>query len=46
MTDNLGFGKAKRRDGNLDILYGRATFRFVGISWYLMVGMMLVVDNG
>ncbi|KAL5498907.1 hypothetical protein ACEPAH_1425 [Sanghuangporus vaninii] len=27
MTDNLGFGKEKRRQGNLDILSGRVTFR-------------------
>ncbi|TDL25297.1 hypothetical protein BD410DRAFT_785208 [Rickenella mellea] len=27
MTDNLGYGKVKRRQGNLDILSGKATFR-------------------
>ncbi|EAU89687.1 hypothetical protein CC1G_10714 [Coprinopsis cinerea okayama7 len=27
MTDNLGFGKEKRRGGNLEILAGRSTFR-------------------
>lgn len=27
MTDNLGFGKEKRRGGNLDVLAGRSTFR-------------------
>ncbi|KAF9479759.1 hypothetical protein BDN70DRAFT_878397 [Pholiota conissans] len=27
MTDNLGFGKAKRREGNLEILTGKDTFR-------------------
>ncbi|KAI6000382.1 HAD-like domain-containing protein [Pisolithus orientalis] len=27
MTDNLGYGKEKRRDGNLDILSGKTTFR-------------------
>ncbi|KAF8525178.1 HAD-like domain-containing protein [Hysterangium stoloniferum] len=27
LTDNLGFGKEKRREGNLKILSGRATFR-------------------
>ncbi|KDR79886.1 hypothetical protein GALMADRAFT_242000 [Galerina marginata CBS 339.88] len=27
MTDNLGFGKARRRQGNLDILAGEDTFR-------------------
>lgn len=27
MTDNLGFGKAKRRVGNLEILAGHDTFR-------------------
>ncbi|KAK2461118.1 hypothetical protein APHAL10511_006645 [Amanita phalloides] len=27
MTDNLGFGKDKRREGNLGILSGKATFR-------------------
>ncbi|EEB87117.1 hypothetical protein MPER_15666, partial [Moniliophthora perniciosa FA553] len=29
MTDNLGFGKDKRRQGNLDILSGKVTFRVV-----------------
>jgi hypothetical protein len=29
MTDNLGFGKEKRRGGNLDVLAGRSTFRWV-----------------
>ncbi|KAF5378868.1 hypothetical protein D9615_006925 [Tricholomella constricta] len=27
LTDNLGYGKDKRREGNLEILAGRATFR-------------------
>jgi len=27
MTDNIGFGKEKRREGNLEILAGRDTFR-------------------
>lgn len=27
MTDNLGYGKEKRRQGNLDILAGKVTFR-------------------
>ncbi|KIJ38472.1 hypothetical protein M422DRAFT_33255 [Sphaerobolus stellatus SS14] len=27
MTDNLGFGKEKRRQGNLDILSGKVTFK-------------------
>ncbi len=27
MTDNLGYGKERRRQGNLDILTGKATFR-------------------
>ncbi|KAI6028220.1 HAD-like domain-containing protein [Pisolithus marmoratus] len=27
MTDNLGYGKEKRREGNLDILAGKTTFR-------------------
>lgn len=27
MTDNLGFGKEQRRQGNLDILSGKTTFR-------------------
>ncbi|OCH94039.1 hypothetical protein OBBRIDRAFT_789745 [Obba rivulosa] len=27
MTDTLGFGKEKRREGNLDILSGKVTFR-------------------
>ena len=29
MTDFLGYGKEKRRQGNLDILAGRLTFRYV-----------------
>jgi hypothetical protein len=29
MTDNLGFGKEERRNGNLKILNGEATFRYV-----------------
>ncbi len=29
MTDFLGYGKEKRREGNLDILAGRVTFRYV-----------------
>lgn len=28
MTDFLGFGKEKRRQGNLEILSGRETFRY------------------
>ncbi|KAF8730661.1 hypothetical protein AX14_005305 [Amanita brunnescens Koide BX004] len=27
MTDNLGFGSEKRREGNLNVLHGKATFR-------------------
>jgi len=27
MTNNIGFGKEKRREGNLEILAGRDTFR-------------------
>ena len=27
MTDELGFGPEKRRQGNLDILAGKVTFR-------------------
>ncbi|KAH9815418.1 HAD-like domain-containing protein [Melampsora americana] len=27
MTDNLGFGREKRRQGNLDVLEGKVTFR-------------------
>ena len=27
MTDELGYGAEKRRQGNLDILAGKATFR-------------------
>jgi len=29
MTDHLGFGKDKRREGNLDILEGKVTFRLI-----------------
>ena len=29
MTDFLGYGKEKRRAGNLEILAGRVTFRYV-----------------
>ncbi len=29
MTDELGFGPEKRRQGNLDILAGKVTFRCV-----------------
>lgn len=29
MTDNLGFGSQKRREGNLDILSGKTTFRYL-----------------
>ncbi len=28
MTDNLGFGKEKRRQGNLDVLAGLDNFRY------------------
>ena len=36
MTDNLGFGPEKRRQGNLDILAGKTTFRFVYILILLL----------
>ena len=29
MTDNIGYGKEKRREGNLKVLAGEATFRYV-----------------
>jgi hypothetical protein len=29
MTDHLGYGKDRRRAGNLEILSGRVTFRCV-----------------
>ena len=29
MTDNIGYGKQKRREGNLKVLSGEATFRYV-----------------
>ena len=29
MTDNLGYGKEKRREGNLKVLTEKATFRCV-----------------
>jgi len=29
MTDNLGYGKEKRRQGNYDVLSGKETFRYV-----------------
>jgi hypothetical protein len=30
MTDNLGFGRERRRELNIDVLSGRATFRSIG----------------
>jgi hypothetical protein len=32
LTDNLGYGAEKRRQGNLDILAGRLTFRYASES--------------
>jgi hypothetical protein len=32
MTDFLGYGKEKRREGNLDILAGRAIFKYVRVE--------------
>lgn len=29
MTDNLGFGREKRRQNNIEVLEGKATFRSV-----------------
>ena len=34
MTDFLGYGKDKRREGNLEILAGRVTFRCVSMGKY------------
>ena len=31
MTDNMGYGKEKRRAGNLKVLAGEATFRYVAL---------------
>lgn len=31
MTDNIGYGKQKRRDGNLRVLAGEQTFRCVSL---------------
>ena len=28
MTDNIGYGKEKRREGNLKVLAGKGTFRY------------------
>jgi hypothetical protein len=32
MTDFLGYGKEKRRAGNLEILSGRVTFRYAAVA--------------
>lgn len=32
MTDFLGYGKEKRRQGNLDILAGRVAFRYARVA--------------
>jgi hypothetical protein len=34
MTDFLGYGKEKRRAGNLEILAGHVTFRYVSRGMY------------
>jgi len=33
MTDNLGYGSQKRREGNLSVLSGKSTFRYVEPSY-------------
>lgn len=45
MTDNLGFGRDKRRQGNLDVLEGKATFRYVKII-DLGLNVVRVADKG
>lgn len=34
MTDFLGYGKEKRREGNLEILAGHVTFQYVSMGRY------------
>ena len=36
MTDELGYGAEKRRQGNLDILSGKVTFRCVRVLWVVV----------
>ena len=36
MTDELGYGLEKRRQGNLDILAGKVTFRCVLVSVFAL----------
>ena len=40
MTDFLGYGKEKRREGNLEILAGRVTFRYVSMGKYSAFELM------
>jgi hypothetical protein len=40
MTDSLGFGKEKRRQGNLDILQGKATFRLRFVIFLCICDLM------
>ena len=49
MTDNIGYGKEKRREGNLKVLAGEATFRYVtlpigddGLTVNIAAGMLSV----
>jgi len=32
MTDNIGYGKQKRREGNLRVLAGEQTFRYLMLA--------------
>ena len=32
MTDNIGYGKRKRREGNLRVLAGEQTFRYLMLA--------------
>ena len=38
MTDFLGYGKEKRREGNLDILAGRVTFQYARVNCSVQCG--------
>lgn len=46
MTDFLGFGKEKRRQGNLEILSGRETFRYVSSASTIPCGHSLPRNYG
>ena len=41
MTDTLGYGKEKRRQGNYDVLSGKETFRYVPVD-FIVLGQGLI----